>query len=53
MKSFPRKSEAGFYEPIEKALYETFEPIGKCYLEITAKKPFSEKLKRVFTRPIA
>ena len=42
-----RKSEASLYEPIEKALYNAFKPIGECYFEITARTSFSEKLKTI------
>jgi len=44
-----RKSEASLYKPIEKALHHAFEPIGKCYLEISARNSFSERLKTVLT----
>lgn len=44
-----RKSEARLYEPVKKALYDAFKPMGKCYLEVTSRSVFSEKLKSSFT----
>lgn len=42
------KKEKPLYEPIKNALMEIFDHIGDCHLEMTAKKRFSNKLKKAF-----
>lgn len=44
-----RKSEASLYEPVKKALHDALQPIGKCYLEISARSFISNNLKAVLT----
>jgi hypothetical protein len=42
------KKEETLYEPIIKALRRVFTSLGDCHLEVTAKKNFSDKLKKAF-----